>query len=29
MVKHARLDNDNNKPDYLDRWFVGNKESIE
>jgi len=20
---------DNNKPDYLDRWFVGNQESIE
>jgi len=29
MVKHAGSDNDNNEPDYLDRWFVGNQESIE
>ena len=29
MVKHAGSDSDNNKPDYLDRWFVGNQESIE
>jgi len=29
MVKHAGSDSDNNEPDYLDRWFVGNQESIE
>jgi len=28
MVKHSRSDSDNNEPDYLDRWFVGNQESI-
>jgi len=29
MVKHDRSVSDNNEPDYLDRWFVGNQESIE
>jgi len=29
MVKHAGLDSDNNELDFLDRWFVGNQESIE
>ena len=29
MVKHAGSDSDNNEPDYLDRWFVGNQKSIE
>ena len=29
MVKHSGSDSDNNEPDYLDRWFVGNQESIE
>jgi len=24
MVKHVGSDSDNNEPDYLDRWFVGN-----
>ena len=29
MSKQASSDNDNNETDYLDRWFVGNQESIE
>jgi len=29
MVKHAESDSDKNEPDYLDRWFIGNQESIE
>jgi len=29
MVKHDGSDSDNNEPDYLDRCFVGNQESIE
>jgi len=28
MVKHVGSDSDNNEPDYLDRLFVGNQESI-
>jgi len=28
MVKHAGSDSENNELDYLDRWFVGNQESI-
>jgi len=24
MVKHVGSDIDNNEPDYLDRWFIGN-----
>jgi len=28
MVKHAGSDDDTNETDYLDRWFVGNQESI-
>jgi len=29
MVKHVGSDSDNNEPDYLNRCFVGNQESIE
>jgi len=29
MVKHVGSDSDNNEPDYLDTWFVGNQVSIE
>jgi len=29
MVKHAGSDSDNNDPNYIDSWFVGNQESIE
>jgi len=29
MFKHAGSDSDNNELNYLDRWFVGNQESIE
>ena len=29
MVEHAGSDSDNNEPEYFDRWFFGNQESIE
>jgi len=29
MIKQSSLDSDNNEIDYLDRWLVGNQESIE
>jgi len=28
MVKHVGSDSNSNEPDYFDRWFVGNQESI-
>jgi len=29
MIKHVGSDDDTNETDYLDKWFVGNQESIE
>jgi len=29
MIEQAGSDSDNNETDFLDRWFVGNQESIE
>jgi len=29
MIKQSGSDSDKNETDYLDRWFVGNHESIE